>query len=225
MSDNGHLDHMSARDRVEALLPFYLNGTLSGPELEEVEAWLRSDPDAPAALAEAELEFSATQGANEAIRPPSDALSRFTKSLEAEAGVERAASAPSLLARLWERMTTVPPAVAWATAAAALALVVVQAGMENLGQGPDYHVAGVETNAEETPFALVAFKPDARMADIAALLESQGASIEAGPKPGGFYKIGIPAKDEAAYNAISKTIAASPLVRQVIAGRKPRNGS
>ena len=36
-------DRMSRRDEIEALLPFYLNGTLSGADLSAVEEWLRND--------------------------------------------------------------------------------------------------------------------------------------------------------------------------------------
>lgn len=225
MSDDSHLDHLSGRDRLEALLPFYLNGTLSGAELDDVEAWLESDPDALAALADAELEFSATQAANEAIKPPSDAMSRFAKALDAEAGTQQTEGSASWFARLWGRVAALPPAVAWTTAAAALVLVVVQAGVTNFAQGPDYHVAGVETIASQAPFVLVTFKPDARMADISALLEKEGAAIEAGPKPGGFYKVAIPVKDDAAYDRVSKALASSELVEQLVPGRKPGNGS
>ena len=77
---------MSRRDEMETLLPFYLNGSLEGSELEAVEEWLATDPAALAALGEAEAEFSGTTAANEAIRPPADALSRFAKALDAEAG-------------------------------------------------------------------------------------------------------------------------------------------
>ena len=63
-------EDMSRRDEIEALLPFYLNGTLSDAELAQVEAWLGSDPAALAALEQAELELSAASDANEAIRPP-----------------------------------------------------------------------------------------------------------------------------------------------------------
>ena len=53
-------EKMSRRDEMETLLPFYLNGSLEGAELEAVEEWLSSDPAAMAALGEAEAEFSGT---------------------------------------------------------------------------------------------------------------------------------------------------------------------
>ena len=57
-------EKMSRRDEMETLLPFYLNGSLEGAELEAVEEWLSSDPVAMAALGEAEAEFSGTAAAN-----------------------------------------------------------------------------------------------------------------------------------------------------------------
>ena len=66
-------ENMSRRDELEALLPFYLTGTLEGADLMAVEEWLATDPAAVAALEEAEAEFSGTFAANEAVRPPADA--------------------------------------------------------------------------------------------------------------------------------------------------------
>src|SRR5690606_24444802 len=102
-SDN----EMSRRDELEALLPFYLNGTLDGRDLAAVEEWLATDPAASVALEEAEAEFSGTSAANDAIRPPADALSRFSKALDAEAGPVRAV-APSALSRLLAQFMTIP---------------------------------------------------------------------------------------------------------------------
>ncbi|TKB31942.1 MAG: anti-sigma factor, partial [Mesorhizobium sp.] len=53
-------EKMSRRDKMEMLLPFYLNGSLEGAELEAIEEWLANDPAALAALGEAEAEFSGT---------------------------------------------------------------------------------------------------------------------------------------------------------------------
>ncbi|TIN50720.1 MAG: anti-sigma factor, partial [Mesorhizobium sp.] len=105
-------EKMSRRDEMETLLPFYLNGSLEGAELEAVEEWLASDPAAMAALGEAEAEFSGTAAANEAIRPPADALSRFARALDAEAGPARAPPGQSWLAKVFGRVTAIPSGVA-----------------------------------------------------------------------------------------------------------------
>ncbi|MDQ2635145.1 MAG: anti-sigma factor [Pseudomonadota bacterium] len=213
---------MSRRDELEALLPFYLNGTLDGADLAAVEEWLADDPSAMAALEEAEAEFSGTSAANDAIRPPADALSRFSRALDAEPGPTGAA-APSALARLWGRFMAIPSGVAWAAAAAAVALVLVQAVTEPGGRDATIEIAG--SGQADLPFALVTFSPDARLADVSAFLAEQGATITSGPVSGGVFRIAIPAETAADYDRIVGLIAAQPFADTVLTGRKPDNGS
>jgi anti-sigma-K factor RskA len=219
MSPEEHPEHMSRRDELEALLPFYLNGTLDGEDLAAVEDWLASDPAAMTALGEVEAEFPSTAAANQAIRPPADSLSHFSKALDAEAG--RARPTPSVLARLWAGFMAVPATVAWAAATAAVVLVLVQAVMETGERGP-VEIAG--TDAQNMPFALVTFNPDARIADISAVLSGQSAVILSGPAAGGVFKIGIPAETVADYDRIVGLIAAQPFAESVLPGRKPDDG-
>ena len=214
-------EKMSRRDEMETLLPFYLNGTLDGDELVAVEEWLASDPTAAAALEDAELEFSGTTSANEAIRPPADALSRFSKALDAEAPRVTAESAKSFLASLRDRFFAIPVGVAWAAAAAALAFALVQAVVEPSGRIGEFEVAGSEDERARMPFALVTFKPDARMADIVDWLGDNGATVLAGPASGGVFKIGVPAENAADYDRLVGLIAAQPFAQTVLPGKKP----
>jgi anti-sigma-K factor RskA len=215
---------MSHRDEMEALLPFYLNGTLDGADLAAVEAWLANDPAGAAALDEAEAELFGATAANEALRPPADALGRFSKMLEQEAGPARAGGASSLFAGLWQRIAGLPSGLAWATAAAAVAFVLVQAVVDDGGRGTGIEIAGEETGLAAMPFALVVFKPDATMADISAFLDANDALIAGGPTAGGVYRIAIPAKTIADYDRVLGLIAAAPFAQSVVAGRKPANG-
>lgn len=216
---------LKGRDALESLLPFYLNGTLEGAELARVESWLADDPAALISLAEAEAELSATNVANEAHRPPADALKRFTASLEAETAPAPAVAAGSFFADLWEKFIGAPPAVAWGAAAAMLALVVAQAvtptGNAPGTSGGSFTEAGIERAASEAPHVLVVFAPDAGMAEISALLDETGASLAGGPKPGGIYRVELPATTIAEFDEIADAIAASPLTGQVLPGRKP----
>jgi hypothetical protein len=116
----------------------------------------------------------------------------------------------------------IPASFAWAAAAAAVALVLVQAVMEPGGRGGGIEIAGTER--ADLPFALVTFKPQATMAEVSSLLAGEGATILSGPAPGGIYKIGIPAKTVADYDRIVGLIAAQPFADSVITGRKPDNG-
>jgi hypothetical protein len=215
---------MSRRDELEALLPFYLNGTLSGEELAAVEAWLASGPDAMAALAAAEAELSAAVDANEAIRPPADALSRLTRTLDREAGRERSTSGASWFARAWQSVAGLPAGLAWGAAAVALALLILQTATGVGLRGPGYEIAGADAELYAGPFALVTFKPEARMADIATFLSDNGAVVIGGPSAGGVFRIAVPVKTVAEYERVFGLIAAQPFVEKAMVGRKPKDG-
>ncbi|WP_082583114.1 anti-sigma factor [Mesorhizobium sp. Root695] len=217
-------EKMSRRDEMETLLPFYLNGSLEGSDLEAVEEWLASDPAALAALGEAEAEFSGTTAANEAIRPPADALSRFARALDAEAGPARKPAGSSWLAQAWGRFMAVPVGVAWAAAAVLLALVMVQSFVEPGGKGNDFEIAGAQDDLAKMPFALVKFKPDAKMSDISGFLGSNGLKIIGGPTADGVFRLGMPAASAADYAKQIGLIAAQPFTETVIEGRKPVDG-
>lgn len=217
-------EKMSRRDEMETLLPFYLNGSLEGSELEAVEEWLASDPAALAALGEAEAEFSGTSAANEAIRPPADALSRFAKALEAEAGPARKPAGSSWLAQAWGRFMAVPVGVAWAAAAVLLALIMVQSLVQPGGKGNDLEIAGTQDDLAKMPFALVKFRPDATMSDISGFLGNNGLKIIGGPTADGVFRLGIPAATAADYTRQLGLIAAQHFTESVIEGRKPVDG-
>ncbi|UCI07811.1 anti-sigma factor [Mesorhizobium sp. B1-1-8] len=217
-------EKMSRRDAMETLLPFYLNGSLEGAELEAIEEWLASDPAALAALDEAEAEFSGTAAANEAIRPPADALSRFVKALDAEARPVREPAGQSWLAQAFGRLGAIPAGFAWAAAAVLLALVVVQSFEQPGGKGNDFQVAGQEDELAKLPFALVKFKPDAKMSDIAAFLGQNGLKIAGGPTADGVFHVTVPASTAADYDKLVGLIATQPFAEAVMQGRKPVDG-
>jgi hypothetical protein len=217
-------EKMSRRDEMETLLPFYLNGSLEGSELEAIEEWLANDPAALAALGEAEAEFSSTAASNEAIRPPGDALGRFTRALDAEAGPVRAPAASSWLAQVWGRFMSVPAGVAWAAAAALLALVMVQSVVQPGGKGGDFEIAGQQGDLAKMPFALVKFKPDVKMSDIVAFLGEHQLKIAGGPTAEGVFRLGIPVTTAADYEKVLGLIAAQPFAEAVVEGRKPVDG-
>lgn len=214
----------SRRDELETLLPFYLNGTLDGRELEEVEAWLASDPNAQAALAEADAEYSATLTVNEAVRPPADAALRFARSLDAIAGPQAEAAGPGLVARLWRGFVGAPAGLAWAVAGLAVAVMIAQ-GLIDRDAPPGYEMAGDGQQGADTPFVLVTFSDDATMTAIGELLAKHGASLAGGPLPGGLFRIAIPVADKGAYDRIAAALAASELVTQVMNGKGPGSGS
>jgi anti-sigma-K factor RskA len=209
---------MNRRDEVEALLPFYLNGTLTDADLKLVEDWLANDPAAAEALAEANAELEFFSEENEKLRPSPDAFKRFSDALEKEAGP--AVSPVSWFASFMRKTFTIPAPLIWAGAAAALVAIVFTANISDRSRLNDIEVAGAG-DATNVPFVLVSFKPDAKMSDIAALLLSANAQIGEGPASGGIYKIILSATDVTDYDLRAAALSASPLVDQVIPGRKP----
>jgi hypothetical protein len=117
-----------------------------------------------------------------------------------------------------------PAGVAWAAAAALLALVVVQSFHQPGGKGNDFEVAGQEDDLAKLPFALVKFKPDAKMSDIAAFLGQNGLKIASGPTADGIFHVTIPASSTADYDKLVGLIAAQPFADAVLSGRKPVDG-
>jgi hypothetical protein len=78
----------------------------------------------------------------------------------------------------------------WLTVAAVLTII-VQAAFTTLlvtGQSSTYQTASAPTDGA---VVAVRFVPDARIADITQFLNSYGASLVGGPRPGGFYRLGF----------------------------------
>ncbi len=150
--------------------------------------------------------------------PQPDAFKRFSEALEKEAGP--AVSPVSWLAAFMKKTFAIPAPLVWAGAAAALVAVVFTANITDRTGSNDIEVAGANS-AANAPFVLISFKPDAKMSDIAALLQSANAQIGEGPASGGIFKIVLPATSVEDYDQQTRALAASPLVDQVIPGRKP----
>lgn len=204
------------KQRFDELLPFYVNGTLGEAERAEVEAWLREHPKSAA-------ELRWYESLQHKLREDVPAVS-------SEVGLERALQRirtegpkPVLPRRAaprpwYERASAwlgalVPQPVLKPALAAALAVVVVQAGLIGHFASEDdttelRSVPGA-VPAEQGPYLKVNFKPDAREADIRLLLVQAGASLAAGPGQLGDYYLRVPAERLAAAQA---ALGASPVV-------------
>jgi hypothetical protein len=209
---------MTRRGEIETLLPFYLNGTLAGEDLLQVEDWLANDPAAEDALMAAESEMALVSADNEAIRPRADAFKRFSESLEKEASPR--ASPASRLSAFFASTFAIP--APWILAAAAAALVLMVVAVQNIGsRAPeDIQVAGTGETAN-IPFVLITFTPAATLSDMATLLKDNGGQIAGGPISGATFKVAFPVETAADYEKLSRKLAASPLVEKVTAGKKP----
>jgi len=181
-----------ARDELELLLPFHVNGTLEAGERTEVEAWLAEDPAAAAAaggLARVRRELQA-----EEIRSPGEfGLARLMRDLEKGAASSAPAGAPkaaNLLHRPW----------LWqAVAAVALAAFIGQGVLTWQGGAPGqrYEMASAGDPVPPSAALTVAFVPTATESEIRELLVSLGLEIVAGPSSLGLYRLGGESPDQA----------------------------
>lgn len=183
---------MTDRSDIEALLPFYANGTLSEAERAEVEAALRDDP----AL---ELELSSlramrdTLQAEETRSPGEFGLARLMRSVEEE-GRSRGSGRGLQPARLWRIAAVI-----------AIAAFLAQSVFLLDRGGPGYELAGDGAGAVR-----VTFDPGATEAEIRAFLTELELEITGGPSALGLYD--IMALDGEVSDEDMMALQASPLI-------------
>jgi len=186
---------------IEMLLPFHAAGTLNARDTRRVDEALASDPELARQYAVIQEEIAETIHLNESLGAPSArAMQKLFAAIDGEP-VRKPSLSTSLSARISEFFTRLSPrTLAWSASLGAVALL-LQAGvigavlMKN--QTASFQTASIdlkERNAPITrdlgaavpPRALVRFTPEARMADITALLDNYQASIVHGAKGGMF---------------------------------------
>lgn len=196
---------------IELLLPWHATGTLNARDARRVEEALSRDPDLAKQYAVIREEYAATVHLNESLGgPPPRAMLKLFAAIDAEP--ERKPSAwLTARARMSDFFANLSPrTLAWSASLAVLALL-LQAGviavMVAKNQPATYETASLSTNEPESmtralapeavpapraaetaspPRALVRFAPDARMADVMALLDSYHAQILDGAEGGMF---------------------------------------
>ena len=186
---------------IERLLPFHAAGTLNARDARRVEDALASDPELARQYAVIGEEYAETIGLNESLGAPSArAMQKLFAAIDAEP-VRKASLSVSLSARVSEFFARLSPrTLAWSAGVGAVALL-LQAGvigavlMKN--QSASFQTASLsikevsapitrDLGAAVPPRALVRFTPEARIADITALLDNYQASIVDGAKGGMF---------------------------------------
>ena len=159
---------------IEMLLPFHAAGTLNARESRRVDEALARDPELARQYAVIREEYAGTIHLNESLGAPSARVTAFFASLS-------------------------PRTLAWSGSVGAV-LLLLQAGVIGAvlvnNQPSTFQTASLSNNAPITrslgagapPSALVRFAPDARAAEITALLDKYQASVVDGPK-GGLFQI------------------------------------
>ena len=207
---------------IELLLPFHAAGTLSTRDARRVEDALAGDPELARQYAVIREEYAETISLNESLGAPSvRAMQKLFAAIDGEP-VRKPSLSVSLSARVSEFFARLSPrTLAWSASLGAVALL-LQAGvigavlMKN--QTASFQTASLSLNEPSAPItrdlassaaptrALVRFTPEARIADITALLDNYQASIVDGAK-GGMFRLQFGNK------AMSKDEAANLLTR------------
>jgi anti-sigma factor RsiW len=207
---------------IEMLLPFHAAGTLSARDARRVDDALAGDPELARQYAVIREEYAETISLNESLGAPSTrAMAKLFAAIDAEPARKPSLSV-SLSARVSEFFARLSPrTLAWSASLGAIALL-LQAGvigavlMKN--QTASFQTASLSLNESSAPItrdlgssaapprALVRFAPEARVADITALLDNYQASIVDGAK-GGMFRLQFGSK------AMSKDEVASLLKR------------
>jgi hypothetical protein len=189
------MDKQSEPGGVEALLPWYVKGTLSTSEMREVEAYLTSHPEAKAMLALMHEEMDETIAANESVGFPSAAVRDRLFAAIAEEASE--SSRPPLWQRIKAKFVNIlpnalSPRLALGGALAALTIIVqaVVLGVALQGDRGIELARGNGATAKGT-YLLVYFSGNANTDSMSKLLKSFDAVIVDGPKPGNGYKVRI----------------------------------
>jgi anti-sigma factor RsiW len=174
---------------IEMLLPWHAAGTLNARDAKRVDDALASDPDLARQYAAIREEYAETIGLNESLGAPSArAMTKLFAAIDGEPARKPSMSrnVSSRFAGFFARLS--PRTLAWSASFGALALL-LQAGvigtvLMNNQQPASFQTASLSTDGPitrslgpEAPRALVRFAPDARVADITALLDNFQASI------------------------------------------------
>jgi hypothetical protein len=183
---------------IEMLLPFHAAGTLNARDARRVEEALARDPELARQYAVIREEYAETIHLNESLGAPSArAMQKLFAAIDAEPARQPSASR-GFSARFTGFFANLSPrTLAWSASLGALALL-LQAGVIGAvlvkNQNSTFQTASLSTNEPITrdlgagapPHALVRFAPDARIADITALLDHYQASIVDGARGGMF---------------------------------------
>jgi len=183
---------------IEMLLPWHAAGTLNVRDSRKVDEALARDHELARQYAVIREEYAETIHLNESLGAPSArAMQKLFAAIDAEPARSRRASL-SVAARFTGFFAKLSPrTLAWSASLGALVLL-LQAGLIGVvltnNRPASFETASLSTNESITrelgaatlPRALVRFSPDARVADITALLDRYQASIVDGAKGGMF---------------------------------------
>ena len=187
--------------RAFELLPWFVNGTLSGAERDGVEAHVRACIVCRRELKEQQRLYGAVRA-------------RRTADGSAEAGfdrLDRAIDAAAPAPRAWSRRyaSAAPFAIAAAAGVAVLAILLWFTPLPEVADG-EYSTLATQPSSDVLLLDVV-FAEDATAAQMQQLLDDIGGEIVAGPSKLGRYSVRV--ADGARLTDVLGTLAADPRVR------------
>jgi hypothetical protein len=215
---------------LEMLLPFHVAGTLNARDSRRIDEALDRDPELARQYAAIRQEYAETIHLNETLGAPSvRAMQKLFAAIDTEPPLKKPAF-PAFASRAKAFFASLSPrALVWSASVGAVVLLAQAAVIGAVllkNQPATYETASLSTSAPITrdlggaavPRALVRFAPDARAAEITALLDNYQASVLDGPKAGLFQvQFGTRAmtKDEVA--GLMKRLQSEKIVSLVVA--------
>src|ERR1700704_1746096 len=190
---------------IEVLLPWHAAGTLDARDARRVDEALARDPELAKQYAVIREEYAETIHLNESLGAPSArAMQKLFAAIDGEPARKPSVSFnfSARIAGFFAKLS--PRTLAWSASLGAL-LLLLQAGVIGAvlmtKQNASFQTASLSPSApspnapitralgsEPPPRALVRFAPDARVADIMALLDNYQASIIDGAR-GGLFRL------------------------------------
>ena len=174
---------------IEVLLPWHAAGTLNSRDAKRVEEALGRDRALARQYAVIQEEYAETIGLNESLGAPSArAMTKLFAAIDGEP-VRKPSMSRNISSRISAFFARLSPrTLAWSASLGALALLlqagVIGAVLVKNQQQASFQTASLSMDepitrslGPEAPRALVRFAPDARVADITALLDTYQAAI------------------------------------------------
>ncbi len=186
---------------VELLLPWHAAGRLNARDTRRVEDALASDPALARQYAVVQEEYAETIALNESLGAPSgNAMQKLFAAIDAEPARTASVTAgwPARISGFFSELS--PRTLAWSATLGAVIVVaqaaVIGAVLMKNPSSSSFQTASLSMNepvvrtlgGAAPPRALVRFAPDARVADITALLDKYQASI-IGNANGGMFRL------------------------------------
>jgi hypothetical protein len=182
-------EELSERE-LHQLLPFYVNGSLEGEELDAIKAYLAGSEEARQEVAFLEQLRENIKKQPQVNSPGELGLKRLQREISRNETLRSGkGEQASDLARKVQLSARAGVSVWWRNLAVAACLTLVVLGAFSrdvwLGDGGDMHLAG----GENTAHIQITFKPQATEEAIRLLLLETGLTIKEGPSTLGVYRL------------------------------------